>query len=172
MFAFAKSVRSRMFPFSTASPMYCESSTGMSKSVLRAANWVKIASCQLAIGTVLTFTVTFGRSALYSVLAKSSSACAGGHSNHRNVSVTGSAESLGIAPGAAVPPLAAPSSEPPHAATVAAHSSAAAAAATGAPNLRRRVCVEPLIACPPLLPPPPNGKTPSHPPQETLRFHV
>ena len=85
MFSFTKSVRSRMLPFVTASPMCCESRIGMSKSVFLAANWVKIASCQLGFGTVLTLTVTFGRSFVYSAFAKSSSACAGGHSNHRKL---------------------------------------------------------------------------------------
>ena len=65
----------------------------MSKFVLRAANWVKIASCHCGFGTVLTLTVTFGRVFVYS-LPSSSSACAGGHSNHRNVSVIGSSDSL------------------------------------------------------------------------------
>ena len=51
-----------MLPLVTASPMCCESRIGMSKSVLRAANCVKIASCQFGFGTVLTFTVTLGRS--------------------------------------------------------------------------------------------------------------
>ena len=60
----------------------------MSKFVLRAANCVKIASCHCGFGTVLTLTVTFGRSFVYS-LPSSSRACAGGHSNHRNVSVIG-----------------------------------------------------------------------------------
>ena len=60
----------------------------MSKFVLRAANWVKIASCHCGFGTVLTLTVTFGRVFVYS-LPSSSSALAGGHSNHRNVSVIG-----------------------------------------------------------------------------------
>ena len=60
----------------------------MSKFVLCAANWVKIASCHCGFGTVLTLTVTFGRVFVYS-LPSSSSACAGGQSNHRNVSVIG-----------------------------------------------------------------------------------
>ena len=46
-----------MLPFVTASPMCCESRIAMSKSVLRAANWVNIASCQFAFGTVLTLMV-------------------------------------------------------------------------------------------------------------------
>ena len=88
MFSFTKSVRSRIEPFSTASPMFWESRIGMSKFVLRAANWVKIASCHCGFGTVLTLTVTFGRVFVYS-LPSSSSAAAGGHSNHRNVSSIG-----------------------------------------------------------------------------------
>ena len=72
---------------------------------MRAANWVKIASCHCGFGTVLTLTVTFGRVFVYS-LPSSSSACAGGHSNHRNVSVIGSLESLAVASVAALlPPL-------------------------------------------------------------------
>src|SRR3954451_3681180 len=123
---------SRMLPFSTASPMFCESSTGMSKFVLRAANCVKIASCQLAIGTVLTLTVTFGRVFVYS-LPSSSSACAGGHSNHRNVSVIGLVVSLLVASVAAdelpPPPLLLLLSLP-QAATVSAAATASAAAET------------------------------------------
>ena len=88
MFSLVNSVRSRIEPFSTASPMFWESSIGMSKFVLRAANWVKIASCHCGFGTVLTLTVTFGRVFVYS-LPSSSSAAAGGHSNHRNVSSIG-----------------------------------------------------------------------------------
>src|SRR3954447_26331567 len=88
MFFLTKSVMSRIEPFVTASPMFCESRTGMSKFVLCAANWVKIASCHCAFGTVLTLTVTFGRVLVYS-LPSASRACAGGHSNHRNVSVIG-----------------------------------------------------------------------------------
>ena len=67
----------------------------MSKFVLCAANCVKIASCHCAFGTVLTFTVTFGRVFVYS-LPSSSRACAGGHSNHRNVSVIGLSDSLPV----------------------------------------------------------------------------
>src|SRR3954447_14109577 len=88
MFFFTKSEMSTMLPFETASPMFCESMIGRSKFVLCAANWVKIASCHCAFGTTLTLTVTFGRSLVYS-LPSSSSACAGGQSNHRNVSVNG-----------------------------------------------------------------------------------
>lgn len=51
-----------MLPFVTASPMCCESRIAMSKSVLCAANWVNIESCQFAFGTVLTLMVAFGRS--------------------------------------------------------------------------------------------------------------
>ncbi len=100
----------------------------MSKFVLRAANWVKIASCHCAFGTVLTLTVTFGRSFVYS-LPSSSSACAGGHSNQRNVSVIGSLDSLLVASVAAVeaPPS---SSPPPQATSVSAAAAAASAAAT------------------------------------------
>ena len=72
----------------------------MSKFVLCAANCVKIASCHCAFGTVLTLTVTFGRVFVYS-LPSSSSACAGGHSNHRNVSVIGLSDSLLAASAAA-----------------------------------------------------------------------
>ena len=93
MFFFTKSVMSRIDPLVTASPMFCESRTGMSKFVLCAANCVKIASCHCAFGTVLTLMVTFGRVFVYS-LPSSSSACAGGHSNHRNVSVVGLSDSL------------------------------------------------------------------------------
>ena len=114
MFFFTKSVRSRMTPLVTASPMFWESRTGMSKFVLCAANWVKIASCHCAFGTVLTLTVTFGRVFVYS-LPSSSSACAGGHSNHRNVSVIGLAESLLVLGGALVAPPPPLSLLPPHA---------------------------------------------------------
>src|SRR3954452_3000048 len=93
MFFFTKFEMSRMLPLLTASPMFWESRTGMSKLVLRAANWVKIASCHCGFGTVLTFTVMFGRVFVYS-LPSSSSACAGGHSNHRNVSVMGLSDSV------------------------------------------------------------------------------
>src|SRR3954462_3929631 len=99
MFFFTKSVRSRIDPFSTASPMFWESRIGMSKLVLRAANWVKIASCHCGFGTVLTFTVTFGRVLVYS-LPSSSSACAGGHSNHRNVRVMGLLDKVAALAGA------------------------------------------------------------------------
>src|SRR3954467_8430611 len=88
MFFFTQSLMSRMLPLVTASPMFWESRIGMSKFVLCAANCVKIASCHCGFGTVLTFTVTLGRVFVYS-LPSSSSACAGGHSNHRNVSVSG-----------------------------------------------------------------------------------
>src|SRR5690349_12802012 len=94
---------SRMLPLVTASPMFCESRIGMSKFVLCAANCVKIASCHCGFGTVLTFTVTFGRVFVYS-LPSSSSACAGGHSNHRNVSVSGLSVSFVSAAFAAFPP--------------------------------------------------------------------
>ena len=72
----------------------------MSKSVLRAANWVNIASCQFAFGTVLTLMVTFGRSFVYSAFAKSSSAWAGGHSNQMKLRVSGSLVSSGMVAGA------------------------------------------------------------------------
>src|SRR5690349_6072078 len=118
MFFLTKSVRSRIDPFSTASPMFWESRIGMSKFVLRAANWVKIASCHCGFGTVLTFTVTFGRVFVYS-LPSSSRAWAGGQSNHRNVSVIGLLESFDVTgAGSAPPPL--PLPPPPHAATNAA----------------------------------------------------
>src|SRR3954454_22821880 len=104
MFFLTKSVRSRIDPLVTASPMFWESRTGRSKFVLRAANWVKIASCHCAFGTVLTFTVTFGRVFVYS-LPSSSSACAGGQSNHRNVSVIGFVDSAAPFAGAWVLPL-------------------------------------------------------------------
>src|SRR5689334_2846104 len=119
MFFLTKSVRSRIEPLVTASPMFWESRTGRSKFVLRAANWVKIASCHCAFGTVLTFTVTFGRVFVYS-LPSSSSACAGGQSNHRNVRVIGLLESVALGSvGAALPPSL-PLPPPPHAATNAA----------------------------------------------------
>ena len=92
-----------MLPLVTASPMCWESRIGMSKSVCRAANWVNIASCQLALGTVLTSMVTLGRSLVYSALAKSSSAWAGGHSNQMKLSVSGSSVSSGIVAGALAP---------------------------------------------------------------------
>src|SRR6185295_2389698 len=110
--------------------MFCESRIGRSKFVLRAANWVKIASCHCGFGTTLTLTVTFGRVFVYS-LPSSSSALAGGQSNHRNVSVIGSLESLLVASAAAFvappPPLL---SLPPQAATVNAAAATTAAAET------------------------------------------
>src|SRR3954454_18144825 len=129
MFFFTKSVMSRMLPLVTASPMFWESRTVMSKLVLRAANWVKIASCHWGLGTVLTLTVTLGRVLVYS-LPSSSSACAGGHSNHRNVSVIGLSESLLVASTAAFvapPPLL---TLPPQAAPVKAAAPATSAAET------------------------------------------
>jgi hypothetical protein len=72
-------------------------------------------------------TVTFGRSFVYS-LPSSSRACAGGHSNHRNVSVISSLDRLLVASVDAVE--APPSSSPPHAASVSAAAVAASAAAT------------------------------------------
>src|SRR3954454_11089394 len=123
MFFLTKSVMSRIEPFVTASPMFCESRIGMSKFVLCAANWVKIASCHCAFGTVLTLTVTFGRVFVYS-LPSSSRACAGGHSNHRNVSVIGLCVHLSLARGLFPPP---PLSPPPHATSA---NAAAASAAT------------------------------------------
>src|SRR5215217_5365572 len=125
MFFLTKSVMSRIEPFSTASPMFCESRIGMSKFVLRAANWVKIASCHCAFGTVLTFTVTFGRVFVYS-LPSSSRACAGGHSNHRNVSVMSLSDSLPVSAAALLPPPPL-SLLPPHATS--AHATAMSAAA-------------------------------------------
>src|SRR3954471_5946343 len=131
MFFFTKSVMSRIDPLVTASPMFCESRTGMSKFVLCAANCVKIASCHCAFGTVLTLIVTFGRVFVYS-LPSASSAWAGGHSNHRNVSVIGLFESLLVASVAAVvappPPL-----SPPHAATSAAQTATSAAETVSLP---------------------------------------
>src|SRR4051794_13463939 len=129
MFFFTKSEMSTMLPFETASPMFCESMIGRSKFVLCAANWVKIASCHCAFGTTLTLTVTFGRSLVYS-LPSSSSACAGGQSNHRNVSVIGLVESLPVAVGAVVAP---PPPPPPHAATSAAHTATSAAETVSLP---------------------------------------
>ena len=130
MFSLTKSVMSTIDPLVTASPMFWESRIGMSKFVLRAANWVKIASCHCAFGTVLTLTVTFGRVFVYS-LPSSSSACAGGHSNHRNVSVIGSLESLRWRPSPPVPPpLLSPSSSPPQATTPSDRANAASAAET------------------------------------------
>ncbi len=88
----------------------------MSKSVCRAANWVNIASCQLALGTVLTLIVTLGRSLVYSALAKSSSAWAGGHSNQMKLRSIGSSVSFGMVAGALAPPAESPppsSSSPP-----------------------------------------------------------
>src|ERR1044071_7345931 len=103
MFFLTKSEMSRIEPFSTASPMFCESRLWMSKFVLRAANCVKIASCHCGFGTTLTLTVTFGRVFVYS-LPSSSRALAGGQSNHRNVSVNGLVVSLLVASTAAVAP--------------------------------------------------------------------
>src|SRR5262245_49059408 len=128
MFSLTKSVMSTIEPFVTASPMFCESRIGRSKFVLRAANWVKIASCHCGFGTVLTFTVTFGRVFVYS-LPSSSSAAAGGHSNHRKVSVIGLSDSADALAGPleALPP---PSPPPPHAASVTAAASAVSVAET------------------------------------------
>src|SRR3954452_22016650 len=128
MFFFTKSVMSRIDPLVTASPMFCESRTGMSKFVLRAANCVKIASCHCAFGTVLTLTVTLGRVFVYS-LPSSSRACAGGHSNHRKVSVIFLSDSLPTSAEALVSPP--PPPPPPHA------TSANAAAATAATTTTR-----------------------------------
>ena len=129
MFLLTKSVRSRMLPFVTASPMCCESRIAMSKSVLCAANWVNIASCQFAFGTVLTLMVAFGRSFLYSAFAKASSALAGGQSNQMKLRVSGSLVSSGMVAGALGALAFAPSSSPPpQAATVVATSSMAAVA--------------------------------------------
>src|SRR3954464_7358700 len=111
MFFLTKSVRSRIDPLVTASPMFWESRTGRSKFVLRAANWVKIASCHCAFGTVLTLTVTLGRVFVYS-LPSASSACAGGHSNHRNVSVIGLLDSAVALVGAFEAPPPPPLSPP------------------------------------------------------------
>src|SRR4051812_33719812 len=130
MFFLTKSVRSRIDPLVTASPMFCESRIGMSKFVLRAANWVKIASCHCAFGTTLTLTVTFGRVFVYS-LPSASSACAGGQSNHRNVSVIGLVESLLVALVSAF--VAPPPPPPPHAATSAAHTATSAAETVSLP---------------------------------------
>ena len=129
MLSFTKSVRSRIDPLVTASPMFWESRIGMSKLVLRAANWVKIASCHCGFGTVLTLTVTFGRVFVYS-LPSSSSACAGGHSNHRNVSVIGLSESAAAFFGAAALLELLEPSLPPHAATVSAAATAQSDAET------------------------------------------
>src|SRR4051812_28937370 len=123
MFFFTKSEMSRIDPLVTASPMFCESRTGMSKFVLCAANCVKIASCHCAFGTVLTLIFTFGRVFVYS-LPSSSRACAGGHSNHRNVSVIGLSDSLPLTGALLAPPALAP---PPHATSA---NAAAASAAT------------------------------------------
>src|SRR5690625_2067152 len=131
MFSLMKSVMSRMLPFVTASPMCCESRTAMSKSVWRAANWVNIASWQFAVGTVLTLTVTLGRSLEYSSFAKSSSSWAGGHSNQMKLSSRGSSVSSGIVAGATGPLASAfassPPSPPPQAARVSAATSVVAA---------------------------------------------
>src|SRR3954453_12507370 len=126
MFFLTKSVMSRIDPLVTASPMFCESRTGMSKFVLCAANCVKIASCHCAFGTVLTLMVTFGRVFVYS-LPSSSSACAGGHSNHRNESVIGLSVSVPLTGALLSPP---PLSPPPHATSKNAAATTAAAAAT------------------------------------------
>src|SRR3954453_802902 len=131
MFFLTKSVMSRIDPLVTASPMFCESRTGMSKFVLCAANCVKIASCHCAFGTVLTLMVTFGRVFVYS-LPSSSSACAGGHSNHRNVSVVGLSDSLPEFAAALLPPPLSPPL-PPHA------TSAAVATASAATTMTRSV---------------------------------
>src|SRR4051812_48742053 len=128
MFFFTKSVMSRIDPLVTASPMFCESRTGISKFVLCAANCVKIASCHCGFGTVLTLMVTFGRVFVYS-LPSSSSACAGGHSNHRNVSVIGLSLSVCLVGADAAPPLLPPLS-PPQAATVSAKAAAQSVAET------------------------------------------
>lgn len=115
----------------------------MSKSVCRAANWVNIASCQFAFGTVLTLMVTFGRSLVYSSLAKSSRSWAGGHSNQMKLSSRGSSVSSGMVAGAAGPcasPLSSSPSAPPlQAARVMATSVAVAAVLTLRPwrELRR-----------------------------------
>src|SRR3954447_16517881 len=129
MFFLTKSVRSRIDPLVTASPMFCESRIGRSKFVLRAANWVKIASCHCGFGTTLTLTVTFGRVLVYS-LPSSSSALAGGQSNQRNVSVMGLSLSLLVASTAAFVAPPPPLSLPPQAATVNAAAATAAAAET------------------------------------------
>src|SRR3954469_13749443 len=128
MFFFTKSEMSRMLPFSTASPMFWESRIGRSKLVLCAANWVKIASCHWGFGTVLTLIVTFGRVFVYS-LPSASSACAGGHSNHRNVSVIGLLDSA-VLVGAFVPPPLSPPLSPPQAAIVSARATAQSVAET------------------------------------------
>src|SRR3954454_7012220 len=139
MFLLTKSVMSRMLPFVTASPMCCESRIAMSKSVFRAANCVNIASCQFALGTVLTLMVTFGRSLVYSLFAKSSSAWAGGHSNQMKLRVSGSSVSVGTVAGAlgpaaspVPPPLLSP--PPPQAAMAVAITTAAAASRTRRPG--------------------------------------
>src|SRR3954453_12950444 len=135
MFFFTKSVMSRIDPLVTASPMFCESRTGMSKFVLCAANWVKIASCHCAFGTVLTLMVTFGRVFVYS-LPSSSRACAGGHSNHRNVSVVGLSDSLPAFAAALLPPPLSPPL-PPHATSAAVATASAATAMTRSVDLIR-----------------------------------
>src|SRR3954454_12645363 len=126
MFFLTKSVMSRIDPLVTASPMFWESRTGRSKLVLCAANWVKIASCHCGFGTVLTLIVTFGRVFVYS-LPSSSSACAGGHSNHRNVSVIGLFESVCLVGALLAPP---PPLSPPQAAMVSAAATAQSDAET------------------------------------------
>src|SRR5918993_494862 len=143
MFSLTKSVMSRMFPFVTASPMCWESRIATSKSVCRAANCVNMASCQLALGTVFTSMLTFGRSLVYSAFAKSSSAWAGGHSNQMNFRVSGSSVSSGTLAGALGPLASASppqplSSPPPQAARAVAITMAAAANRTGRPGRVRR----------------------------------
>src|SRR3954454_3390111 len=134
MFFFTKSEMSRIDPLVTASPMFCESRTGMSKFVLCAANCVKIASCHCAFGTVLTLIFTFGRVFVYS-LPSASRACAGGHSNHRNVSVIGLSDSLPLTGALLVaPPLSPP---PPHATSVSAAAVSAATTTTWSLDLIR-----------------------------------
>src|SRR3954470_6665765 len=148
MFFFTQSVMSRMLPLVTASPMFCESRIGMSKFVLCAANCVKIASCHCGFGTVLTFTVTLGRVFVYS-LPSSSSACAGGQSNHRNVSVSGFVVSLLAVDGAAE--VALPLS-PPHAATVSAAATAQSDAETvSLPFINSSSTRVVLLGCPATL---------------------
>src|SRR5918994_388114 len=142
MFSSTKSVRSRMLPLVTASPMCWESRIGMSKSVCFAANWVNIASCQLALGTVLTSMVTLGRSLVYSAFAKSSSAWAGGHSNQMKLRVSGSSVSSGMVAGALPPPASPPPPSPspslPQAAMAVAIRMAAVASRTCRPGRERR----------------------------------
>src|SRR3954469_6133699 len=129
MFFLTKSVRSRIDPLVPAPPLFCVSSIGRAGLVLRAANWVKIASCHCGFGTTLTLTVTFGRVLVYS-LPSSSSALAGGQSNQRNVSVMGLSLSLLVASTAAFVAPPPPLSLPPQAATVSAAAATAAASET------------------------------------------